>query len=47
MQFGWTADQNASFEVMDAYVEAGGNFLDTSDIYSNWAPETRVGSRRR
>jgi len=38
MQFGWTADEKASFEVMDAYFEAGGNFLDTSDIYSNWAP---------
>jgi aryl-alcohol dehydrogenase-like predicted oxidoreductase len=38
MQFGWTADEPASFAVMDAYFEAGGNFLDTSDIYSNWAP---------
>jgi aryl-alcohol dehydrogenase-like predicted oxidoreductase len=38
MQFGWTADEKASFEVMDAYVEAGGNFLDTADIYSTWAP---------
>ncbi len=38
MQFGWTADERASFAVMDAFVAAGGNFLDTSDIYSNWAP---------
>jgi len=38
MQFGWTADEKTSFEVMDAYVEAGGNFIDTADIYSNWAP---------
>jgi aryl-alcohol dehydrogenase-like predicted oxidoreductase len=38
MQFGWTADQAASFAVLDAYVEAGGNFIDTADIYSNWSP---------
>jgi len=38
MQFGWTADEDASFAVMDAYVEAGGNFIDTADIYSVWAP---------
>lgn len=38
MQWGWTADEKTAFEVMDAYVEAGGNFLDTADIYSAWAP---------
>ncbi|HUF53614.1 MAG TPA: aldo/keto reductase [Dehalococcoidia bacterium] len=38
MQFGWTADEAASFEVMDAYVAAAGNFIDTADIYSRWAP---------
>ncbi len=37
MQFGWTADNEASIKVMDAYVEAGGNFIDTADIYSRWA----------
>lgn len=31
--FGWTADEDASFSVLDAYVEAGGNFIDTADIY--------------
>jgi aryl-alcohol dehydrogenase-like predicted oxidoreductase len=36
MQFGWTADETASFEVMDAFFEAGGNFLDTADVYSSW-----------
>lgn len=36
MQFGWTADEKAAFEVMDAYVEAGGNFIDTADVYSAW-----------
>ena len=32
--FGWTADEQQSFAVLDAYVEAGGNFIDTSDSYS-------------
>src|SRR4051812_45669403 len=31
--FGWTADRDASFAVLDAYVEAGGNFVDTADTY--------------
>src|SRR3954471_21792869 len=31
--FGWTADRAASFAVLDAYVEAGGNFIDTADSY--------------
>src|ERR1700752_922172 len=34
--FGWTTDQPASEAVLDAYVEAGGNFLDTADIYARW-----------
>lgn len=38
MQFGWTADEAASIAVMDAFVSAGGNFIDTADIYSNWSP---------
>ena len=38
MQFGWTADEPSSFAVMDAFVAAGGNFLDTADVYSRWAP---------
>jgi len=37
MQFGWTSDEPAAFQVMDAYFEAGGNFIDTADIYSAWA----------
>jgi aryl-alcohol dehydrogenase-like predicted oxidoreductase len=36
--FGWTTDQAASEAVLDAYVEAGGNFVDTADIYSRWVP---------
>ncbi|MEU0743869.1 aldo/keto reductase [Streptomyces sp. NPDC006134] len=35
--FGWTADEAASFAVLDAYTAAGGNFVDTADAYSAWA----------
>ncbi len=38
MQFGWTADEAASLEVLTAAYEAGVNFIDTADIYSRWAP---------
>lgn len=34
--FGWTADEQTTFEVLDAFVEAGGNFIDTADMYSSW-----------
>lgn len=34
--FGWTADAHASEFVLDAYAEAGGNFVDTADSYSHW-----------
>jgi aryl-alcohol dehydrogenase-like predicted oxidoreductase len=43
MQFGWTAKEDASFNVMDAFVEAGGNFIDTADIYSTWAKDNPGG----
>jgi len=36
--FGWTLDEAASFRVLDAYVDAGLNFIDTADIYSTWVP---------
>lgn len=35
--FGWTADEDAAFAVLDAYLAAGGNFIDTADSYSQWA----------
>lgn len=38
MQWGWTADEPTSEAVMDAFVERGGNFLDTADFYSRWLP---------
>lgn len=35
--FGWTVDEPSSFRLLDAYVEAGGNLIDTADVYSRWA----------
>ncbi len=37
MQFGWTSDEQTAQAVMDAFVEAGGTFIDTADVYSRWA----------
>ena len=37
MQFGWSVDEAGSIAVLDAYDEAGGNFLDTADVYSVWS----------
>ncbi|PYR30929.1 MAG: alcohol dehydrogenase [Acidobacteria bacterium] len=36
--FGWTANEQQSFDVLDAYAAAGGNFIDTADVYSAWVP---------
>ncbi|MEU9101858.1 aldo/keto reductase [Streptomyces sp. NPDC048361] len=41
--FGWTADQDQSFAVLDAYTAGGGNFVDTADAYSKWAPGNSGG----
>ena len=41
--FGWTADEARSFEVLDAFVEAGFNLIDTADVYSRWAPGHQGG----
>jgi aryl-alcohol dehydrogenase-like predicted oxidoreductase len=41
--FGWTADEAASFAVLDALIEAGLNFVDTADVYSVWVPGHRGG----
>lgn len=41
--FGWTADEKESFEVLDAYVAGGGNFIDTADAYSHWIPGNSGG----
>ena len=36
--FGWTADEETSFRILDAFVDAGGNMIDTADVYSAWVP---------
>jgi aryl-alcohol dehydrogenase-like predicted oxidoreductase len=36
--FGWTADRDDSFAVLDAYLDAGGNFIDSADGYSSFVP---------
>ena len=41
--FGWTADEATSFEILDAYAAAGGNFIDTADAYSHWIPGNSGG----
>ncbi|MFN8534890.1 MAG: aldo/keto reductase [Dehalococcoidia bacterium] len=41
--FGWTADESASFAVLDAYCEAGGNFVDTANTYSRFVPGNKGG----
>lgn len=41
--WGWTADRDTSFAVLDAYVAGGGNFLDTADGYSRWVDGHRGG----
>ena len=36
--FGWTTDEAMSFRLLDAWVDAGMNFVDTADVYSRWVP---------
>ena len=36
--FGWTADEATSFKLLDAFVDAGFNLVDTADVYSRWVP---------
>jgi len=36
--FGWTADEEASFAILDAFVDAGGTMIDTADVYTAWVP---------
>ena len=41
--FGWTVDEATSFRLLDAFLEAGFNFIDTADVYSRWAPGNAGG----
>ncbi len=40
---GWTADEPTSFRLLDAFIDAGFNFIDTADVYSKWAPGNKGG----
>lgn len=41
--FGWTVDEKVSFQLLDAFVDAGFSFIDTADVYSKWAPGNHGG----
>ena len=41
--FGWTVDEKSSFTLLDAFVDAGLNAIDTADVYSSWAPGNKGG----
>jgi aryl-alcohol dehydrogenase-like predicted oxidoreductase len=41
--FGWSADEKRSFDLLDAFVDAGFNLIDTADVYSAWVPGNRGG----
>jgi aryl-alcohol dehydrogenase-like predicted oxidoreductase len=41
--FGWTADEPTSFRLLDAFAAAGGDLIDTADVYSHWAPGHKGG----
>ena len=41
--FGWTADEATSFRLLDAFVAAGFNLIDTADVYSRWVPGNHGG----
>jgi aryl-alcohol dehydrogenase-like predicted oxidoreductase len=41
--FGWTADEAASHAILDAFVDLGGNAIDTADVYSAWVPGHQGG----
>jgi aryl-alcohol dehydrogenase-like predicted oxidoreductase len=41
--FGWTVDEKRSFELLDAFVDAGFNAIDTADVYSRWVPGHQGG----
>lgn len=41
--FGWTIDEKRSFAILDAFVDAGFDFIDTADVYSRWASGNQGG----
>src|SRR3954465_11435180 len=45
--FGWTVDEKTSFALLDAWLDAGFNFLDTADVYSRWHPGNSGGKSEK
>jgi aryl-alcohol dehydrogenase-like predicted oxidoreductase len=45
--FGWTVDEQQSFKILDGFVEAGFNLIDTADVYSRWVPGNEGGESER
>jgi len=45
--FGWTADKDASFAILDAFIEGGGTSIDTADSYSEWVQGNTGGDSER
>jgi len=45
--FGWTLDEKNSFEILDGFVDAGFNLIDTADVYSRWAPGNTGGESEK
>ena len=43
MQFGWTADEETSYEILSQSYDAGINFIDTANVYSRWVPGNQGG----
>jgi aryl-alcohol dehydrogenase-like predicted oxidoreductase len=41
--FGWTIDEQKSFEILNQFIESGFNFIDTADVYSRWVPGNKGG----
>ncbi len=41
--FGWTINEDTSFKILDHFIAAGGNFIDTADVYSKWVPGNHGG----
>ena len=45
--FGWTTDRETSFAILDAFVDAGFNAIDTADVYNRYAPGLEGGESER
>src|SRR5690606_42010868 len=45
--FGWTADETMSFRLLDQFVDAGFNAIDTADVYARWLPNSDGGESEK